>query len=119
MDPINAPIPPLAYDESKSKQWHTAYMRAQDQKFDERIRKMMRDFRIANENEKIVVRKCEPLTKSLMGSDYEGSSDNVAADDKEDSGPTDESAIDVNSNNSSYDRGDFINEEIHNRYLSL
>ena len=54
-----------------------------------------------------------------MGSDYEGSSDNVAADDKEDSGPTDESAIDVNSNNSSYDRGDFINEEIHNRYHSL
>ena len=38
-------------------------MRAQDQKFDERIRKMMRDFRIANEKEKIVVRKCEPLTR--------------------------------------------------------
>ena len=77
---------------------------------------MKKDFALFNE--KIEVRKCEPLTRSLMGSDYEGSSNNDG-DAKEDSGPTDESAIDCSSNNASYDREDFINEAIHKRYHSL
>ena len=89
-------------------------MQAQDKKFAERMEQMKKDFEIYNQ--KIVIRKCVPLSES---SDNDSSSNKAAADDKEDSGPIDESAIDVNSSNSSYDRGDFINEEIHNRYLSL
>jgi hypothetical protein len=91
-------------------------MQAQDRKFEERMQKMKKDFALFNE--KIVVRKCEPLPESLMGSSDDDDSGNADAE-REDSGPTDESAIDCSSNNASYDREDFINEAIHKRYHSL